>query len=204
MYVGMPITTTAWPSVGSLLGSSGNQSLIDSINSSLGSTDFFGSIRDIYADIRHVFIDNIVAPIKATAAMIHDAVTTLINPDVIRPLVTVEDFHHIPPSMHLPILLFEPVQQLFQQGRISGFGYNPAYFEGCEDAYGRLINNGTVVDVLANVDAEGNVPLEYEFRSSDPEFTDNELTALEETRMFIQQLLETSKLDPTDIVEERG
>lgn len=190
-------------SAGSLLGTSGTQALINSINDSLGSSSFFGSVHDAYRDIRNSFMENIVRPIQQATQVMQSAVNILLNPDIYRPLTNSEDLRAIPPCMFEPILMHPPVRSLLEQGRISGFGYDPRYLPQ-EDVYGRLINNGCVNGVLDHIEADGGVDLYYEWRSDDPQLGFDEIEALEQTRRFIDELLATTNLDPTDVTEERG
>lgn len=202
--VGVPIITTTLPSIGSLLGTSGNLALVNNINQSLGGdTNWFGSMMDNLSGIRNVFIDNVITPIKSTIRQVENVVKTMLNPDVIRPLITLDDFRSPPPSMHLPILTFVPVRELLEQGRITGYGYN-AEFLPKEDVVGRLIDNGTVHDILTAVQADGTVQFVDEWDSTDPLYSNEELDHLEVTRNKILDILATTKLDPTDITEERG
>lgn len=200
-----PITSLSVGAVsaGSLLGTTGTSALLSSINDSLGGSSFFGSVHDGFRDIRNSFVENIVRPIQQAAVAMQSVVNILMNPDTIRPLVNGEDLRAIPPCMYEPIIMFPPVRLLLNQGRISGFGYDPEKLPE-EDTWGRLINNGCVHDVLANVDADGDVPVDYEWRSTDPNPSFEELDAVELTRSFIFKLLETTTLDPTDYPFDRG
>ena len=200
-----PITSLSVGTVsaGSLLGTSGTAALLSSINESLGGSSFFGSVQDTYRDIRNSFVENIIRPIQQATLTMQNVVNILMNPDTIRPLTNGEDLKAIPPCMYEPIIMFPPVRTLLEQGRISGFGYDPEHLPK-EDTFGRIIGNGCVFDVLSNVQEDGNVYLDYEWRSDDPVLSFEEMDSIQVTRDFISNLLATTNLDPTDYPEQRG
>lgn len=198
------ITVSDIPDPGALLGAPGSAALHQAINESLGSTTFFGSIQDIYSDVHNVYLNTMIAPLRQTVSMVSDAANVLFNPDVFRPLVTLDAFEAIPACMQLPIVMYEPVRKLLGQGRIGGFGFDPDWLP-TEDVYGRLINNGHVEDVLAAPELEkGYAPLYYEWHSDDPDLDPDELDAIRETRRFIDYMLMHTACDPTNISSERG
>jgi len=190
-------------SAGALLGTAGTAQLIQSINDSLSGASFYDSAQDTFRDIRNSFITNIVQPIQQAAQKVSNLVITLTNPDTIRPLITNDAFLVVPPSMYEAIVMYPPLRHLLEQGRIAGFGFDPEYLPK-EDVWGRLISNGVVENVLDNVDADGKIWFTYEFHSTDPIVSFEELDAVEETRAHIDWILANTYLDPTDINEERG
>ncbi len=191
-------------SAGSLLGTAGSAAIISSINDTLGTgTSFFGSVFDKFQGMRNAFIENIIKPIQQATTTIGHVVNALMNPDIIRPLTSLEDLKAIPPIMQEAILFYKPVRSLLEQGRISGFGIDPSHMQE-EDVWGRLINNGVVEDALEAADDDGKIYLNYHFESTDPRPTFAELDAVEETRNFIAEMLNTTPWDPTDVTEERG
>ena len=198
------LSALSMPSPGALLGTRGSQSVMEHINAGLQGSAFIGSIYDKFASTRNHFIENIVKPIRDASAAISNTITSMMNPDVIRPLTKVEDLSYIPPSMYLPIVMYEPVKALLQEGRISGFGFEYEHLPK-EDVYGRLINNGTINDVLrAPKDEDGIIYSESLYVSTDPNLSDDELTSIEDTRSFLFRLLGETNVDPTDPDNERG
>ena len=190
-------------SAGALLGTTGTSELIASINESLMGSNFVSNIKDTFHEIRNSFFENVIKPIQKGKNEVIQLANVLMNPDVIRPLIDIIDFKAIPPVMYEPIIMFPPVRTLLEQGRINGFGFDPDFLPQ-EDVWGRLINNGVCEDVLSNVDENGEVWLSWEFQSTDPDHTLEELDAIDLTRQAILRILETTDLDPTDISEERG
>lgn len=190
-------------SPGVLLGTTGSSGLIASINESLGGSSFFKEVRDKFTEIRDSFIQKAVLPLQIGAQAVIRTVNILVNPDVIRPLVEEADFKAVPPCMYEPIIMFPPLKNLFIEGRVSGFGFNQEDLPD-EDVWGRLISNGTCEDVLAAAGPDGKVMLEWEFCSTDPKVSIEELDAVENTRHAILKMLNTTRYDPTDYPEERG
>lgn len=196
------------PDPGALMGQVGSTALIDNINRSLGTTSFFDTMRDVYSNVRNIFIRDIVTPMKQMEQTVTQFSQSLLNPDTIRPLTTLEDFQCIPPRMMESIALYPPVTALIRDGRISGFGYDGEALSQAEDVYGRLIQNGTIEDVqqaaTENNDAPGWAAFEYDFWGHDPDLSFDELEALESTRRFVDWILAETPHDPTDIGSDRS
>lgn len=64
------------------------------------------------------------------------------------------------------------------------------------DTVDRLINNGRVNDVLSEMDEDGSIVLTYEFRSTDPDLSEDELDHHETTRDFIRDV--AAKIEAVD------
>lgn len=189
------------PTLGALVGTSGSDSLVSQINQELGNSQFFGSIADIMSAGRQSFITNIVEPIRAVGSTIKNMLGTLCMEDKIISITNEDLLRSIPSAMHLPILQYAPIRKLFDEGRIFGFGHS-VIPDG--DPYGRLISNGSVEDVKEAMDKDGNVELVWEFVSTDPVLTDDELDSIEETRHYFDSILNDTQGDPTDWDNNRG
>lgn len=185
-------------SAGALLGTTGTAELVRSINDSLGGGGLISSAEDIRS--RNNFIAQVLQPIQMGRMEVMHRVNVLMNPDIIRPLRVYEDFAAIPPSMYEAIIMFPPVKILLEQGRISGFGFDPEYLPE-EDVWGRLISNGTCEETP---DADGKRWMSWTWRSSDPKATFEDIENVEITRQSIEHLINTTRWDPTDWKEERG
>jgi hypothetical protein len=191
-------------SAGALLGTAGTADLVRSINDSMGGSSMMANIHHTMRDISNSFVERVLRPIQRGREVVARQVNILMNPDVIRPLTHRTDFAAVPPCMYDAIVMFPPVRSLLEQGRISGFGYNPDHLPK-EDTWGRLIDNGTIYDARnAPRDAEGRIYIDWEWRSTDPKVTDDELDAVERTRQAIAWMLSNTDLDPTDYPETRG
>lgn len=205
MNIRKAITVGDIPSPGALLGTTGSRRLIETINDSLGTAAFFGSMNDRYAAVTNAFIEKVVKPIQEIGQTISHVSRTLINPDEYRHLETLDDFRYTPPCMQMPILTYAPVRKLLEQGRISGYGFDPDDLP-TEDVFGRLCSNGTIEDMSAAYSEAGNgIPdFMYDFYDDDPELSFDELRYIEETRKTIDHILEATLWDPTDPTQERG
>jgi hypothetical protein len=190
------ITTSGMPSAAAIFGTSGSAQLLNQINNNLGSTNFFGSASDAYASVTKSFMDNIVAPIKRTIHAMANTITSLSNPNVYRQFTTPDDFKYIPPVMMDPILYHDGVRRFGHQGRLELFGYDPIPMSE-ENPYMRLINNGTVRDVLEEANGNSHAELTWEYTNYDPVVSENELLYIESAYAIMEKLL-LAGVDPTN------
>lgn len=187
------------PNYGAFLGSSASSELLASINEQAGST-FFGTT---FQDTTAAFMRDIIAPMQAAVGQVRQVAEVLLNPDHIRPLIRPEDFWIVPPCMQLPILLYAPVRDLFDRGRVEGFGYNADYLPE-EDLYAHILASGRVEDVGAAMDKDGMVRFHWEMRSDDPELSEDEIRSIRTTRENIDRMLASTDYDPTSYPNSRG
>lgn len=198
----MSITLGGCPTLAPLIGSSvGSSSLLSSINAELKGSNFFNSVEDILSEGRRMFITNIVQPIREVGHTLANLITTMDQQDKILPIITEEQLRNIPPCMYDPILQYQPIRKLFDEGRIFGFGCD---FIPEGDPYGRLIRNGVIENVQEAMDKDGNITFEWEFVSTDPDLSFEEIDSIEETRLYLDKILADTKFDPTDYPNDRG
>lgn len=191
-------------SAGSLLGTSGTKDIIDDINSSFGmSSEYFGSVDDIFKTGRETFVSRHIDDILKESARVSNITDKFMNEDVIKAILTEDDLLHIPPSMHMPILQDPEIRQLLKDERIDGFGILEEHLPE-EDVYGRLIRNGYVEDLSEAMDENGNVEFVWEYEQDDPELDIDELDYVMETRKFIKKIIDTTQKDPTNYPMYRG
>ena len=197
MRMNPTMDVSTMPSPGALLGTSGTSQLIESINNTLGHTEWFNSAQNAFSQMHNAFVQNVIQPIRQATNAISSTAVAFLNPDYYRPLTTEEDLKAIPPVMWMPILMDEPVRELHRQGRIDGFGFDPGTIPK-EDPYGRLINNGRIDDVLTPPPNDAQYhEMTYVWDTDDPALTSEELDAIEETRSFLRMLIDTKGIDPT-------
>ena len=186
----------AMPSASLLMESAASAEVIQEINANIGYT-FVGQQND---EFDNAFIRNIVRPAQQQAMEIRRMAASIRMDDSIVPIETIDHLRVVPPCMHLPILLFDPVRTLFEQGRIEGYGYDPELLP-TENPYQRLIDNGRVDDIdLIPRDDDGNIPLNFRWvwDSEDPNLTIDEIDAVETTYNTIRHMLEISEYSPTN------
>lgn len=190
----------ATPPINALIGNSVNPDVLQEINAHYGST-FYG---ERYDPINNAFMMNHVLPLRQASMQIEHTVRSMLSSDQIVPLTQIAHFESIPTAMHFPILLYPPVLELFRQGRLDGFGYDLRDLPQ-EDVYGRLLSNGHIKDVAAHLDPKTEcVTFKWHIKSSDPELSRTELRAIDLTRSYIDEILETTAWDPTLIGSIRG
>lgn len=185
------------PSPGALLGTTGTSDLIQSINDSIGNTEWFESARNAFSPMHNAFVQNVINPIRQATSALTSTVVSYLNPDTFRPLVQETDLQSIPPCMHIPILMMPAVHQLHTQGRIDGFGYDPDTMP-YEDVYGRMLQNGHIENVLDTPpDNAAYHPISYTWTTDDPALDPEEVEAIRDTREFIEAYVERTGIDPT-------
>lgn len=192
-------------SVGDVLGTGCGPEIIQKMNSQQGST-YIGS-QGRFARQEQLFFNQIVQPIFVAQQQLTTVAQITQNPDAIRPLVTLEDFKYIPPSMQMPILLMPEVMDLHARGRVWGFGIDP---EDLKDAFDgnpweRVAYNGVVNDVFDKMDDQGRYTSRYVWCTDDPVIDYDDRLALRETFEFLrEQVLPMTDIDPTDGNAVRG
>jgi hypothetical protein len=195
------IKLNATVGLGQLVGLSGTDELLGQINNSLSNSNFFNSIDDILTKGRQLYVTNIINPIKAIGNTIKNQIAGFIVTNEIMVIDTEDTLANVPSVMHLPILQYKPIRDLYDEGRIFGFG---ADFIPDGDPYGRLISNGAVEDVAEAMDKEGYIEHKYRFESTDPILTFGELDKICATREFVDKILSETNFDPTDMPNDKG
>ena len=194
---------TECPSTGALLGSVTKQSIIDSINRTSGSNVYFGQM-DNPVSAEFQALKQIVASAEAQGTRIFNQMQQLSNLNTLHADIiavnSIDDLRDVPQSMWMPILMYEPIRKLHQDGVIFGYGLDPNCVPE-EDVYGRLIHNGESHYNATNPSKF----VSWEFSSNDPNISIADLECIETTRNFIdgflyEQLSEDGKLlDPTNV-----
>lgn len=190
-------------SPGSFLGSTASQSLISDINQMGGGHIYFGSANDPFRDSHQVFLNNVILKLDEVDKEIVAADAVIKLPDIMKPIVSVEDITKgIPPCMYQPILSFDPIKTLHRNGLIQGFNIPSEEVES--DVFGNMIPNH---EFIINLDkANGMVSVEYmDFEPDTDEYREMKQDAIDivsRTREFLTSFLRgeyTKRLDPTSI-----
>lgn len=193
-------------SLGSILGGSTNQEILNQINRRAGGCSFFGSAMDPLRTGFQTFMTKVVEPVREAKHVMSKMVNQIFMTDEFRPIDSIEELKRgIPPCMQKPILYFEPVRTLLNEDRIDGFGIDPKTLE-VDDPYEDLCNNGKVTYVASELKSDV-LELKYVFKHSDPKLTVQEVIALSKTRDFIADFLNdeaTKHFDPTDYPRLHG
>jgi len=197
------------PPMSVILGNGGSQAFLQTLNSGYSGSSIFGTARDMFGDIHNKFVREVVEPARQAIQRVRDTIKVYDDPDfnTIRSLTKIDDLANVPPMMHLPILTYGPVRKLLLEGRISGYGYDVNSIPE-EDVFGRLIDNGRVD--MGKWIAEGadfkHLPdiISEVHPLTDPDLSEEQLEAIENTRKLIDKVLSDTTKDPTNINDDRG
>jgi len=168
------------PVIGKLFGTVSNDNVLQAINTySNNSQVIFEQDNPITRQFNNLvnFVKNSMA---TSMDFVDRAVNVLSGKNKIRAIEKEEHFNFIPECMYEPILMCEPVKQLFMEDRIYGFGYKAL---PDEDVWGRLINNGKVH--ITKETKPDEVKFEWKWKFTDPVHTIEDIEAVEKTRGFI-------------------
>ncbi len=168
------------PIVGKLFGTVSDENVLNAINNySESSNVIFGQDNPITKQFNNL-VNIVKNSLQTSMDFVDRAVNVITNKNTLKPITKEEHFNFIPESMHEAILMCEPIKQLFLEDRIYGFGYKAL---PDEDVWGRLINNGSVyIDKDTKPD---DVKFQWEWKSTDPIHTIEDIDAVEKTRGFI-------------------
>jgi len=195
-------TLQAMPTLGALVGTVASASTINNFNAQFGGDQavLFGQtgdpLKERYLNLQAVF-NNVIVPTQERVIMLEAKA----EEPVYKAVESEYDLRHVSDNMKLPILMHEPVRELFKEDRIYGYGFDKRNLPE-EDVYGRLLDNNS-----ANFNSKEDIP-EWMYAthlSSDPEIPLEALDAIAETRKFVDEWLanqmgpEGSMLDPTDL-----
>lgn len=187
-------------SLGAILGTSGQQDLINNINARCGGGSFFGSMADPFRTGFQSFMNTVIEPIRQVRQTLEQTASKLANPDRFRPITSMEDLQQgIPPCMHLGIVYYKPIRQMLEEERIDGFGIDPSTLMD-EDPYESVINSGRVMIHSSLLGPNGEYTVTWTEKSIDPEISFEEKMALDLTRQYIDEFRmseETKHLDFT-------
>lgn len=206
MYIAPLAEALITPSLGSLLGTSATSDVLGYLNQQYGSQNgvIFGQPGDPLADRFNNLMSLVQTQLADTNLMIQQTTIAVSNPLQIQAITSEEQLYNTPVSMQLPILMYQPIRELFEQDRIYGYGFCKENLPQ-EDVFGRLIDNGKVT-LNKNFYADGKIPdyMVEEWVTTDPRLTFDELDAIEETRDWVEkylrdQMREGGEMrDPTD------
>ncbi len=195
------------PSIADLTGVQGTQAIVDYINTQSGASNYFNTNSQL-AEYRNAFMNNIVVPIKQVAMQTQILLQQYEEENYFFELRSKEDLEKITPHMQLPMLTHQPLFRLHQQGRVEGWGYDPSDIKRVKPDYDRLIDINGHVDLniySPNYNSETKeYSLEYTWLCTDPKYTAEQLSILQDNREFISEFLETSDIDPTDTSNLKG
>lgn len=184
------------PGIGSMLGTGHSAAVLEKLQSQSGGQVIFGQEGDPVAERYQSMCRLINDQLSVANRALESVRQAVMFPNEFVAIQSIDDLYDVAPCMQEAIVMYRPVRDLLSDGRISGYGINPANLPE-EDVYGRLINNG-------KTDSIDKKELEWYWRTDDPKLTEAELEAIEQTRGWIDKfLLEQMEVggdwkDPTD------
>ena len=191
MYVAPLCEIDNIPSLGAMIGSTQSQAILDQINSRWGGTASvsFGQINNPMNDHFRNFMNLIHGQIARTDRVIQEVTQSVLYQEHWRVIDSEEALAAAPASMQPAILMTPGVFELFKEGKLSAWDWNPDTFPE-EDVYGKQLNNGKVViDPRDPSILPEYVVTEWNSAEKDFEMTDEQQEILEKSREYITNLL---------------
>ena len=185
-------------SLGGILGTTGSQQLINNINAQCGGASFFGSDLDPFRSGFHSFMTQIVQPIREAQVTLSNATHAMLNPDVYRPIDSVEELEKgIPPCMQLGIIYHPPIRKMLEEERIAGFGIDHKTLMK-EDPFANPLKSGYIELHSTMLGPNGEYTIEFIDSTDDPPLSFKDKEALRATREYIDRFLQEELTRETD------
>lgn len=166
-----------------------------------GSDRYFGSNYDKYYRTFANTVTRFTDSARRADRAIRDSLSLFSEEDIIRPCITEATLRKLPPVMYKSILSMDPLDHLFREGRIQGWGeltYDD--MRGENRRYRRLLKrNGSMM-----IDPEFDDPtkedrLMWTWTTEDPDLTLQQIEDILATRKYVESILRQTALDPTDL-----
>jgi len=198
-----------------ILGTVSSKELLSNINNKLKSYSnniTFESMQNIIQKGKEFFVKNIVKPYQNINEKINSALNIFDkDQNIIKPLISKEDYLKIPPKMINPIMYYKPMRDLFLEDRIFGFDIDKEkLIDVKSDRIRQLINNGKCYNIIDKVKADKNnknknivVRHVSVYKSDDIDYSLEDLDMIEQTRLYIDKLIR-DHIDPSDIENSIG
>lgn len=175
-------------SLGALLGTSGSQQLLQTINNKYGGGSFFGSMEDPFRSGYSAFMNTIVQPLRAVQKAVASTAKALFSKDKYRAIDSRKELEKgIPPCMQLGIIYYPPIRKMLESESIDGFGFKPEELRE-DDPYQPLLDNG-YKEFSSDTLKDGKLELNWYEYTDSPELEDDEIKALRKTREYIDRFI---------------
>ena len=179
-------------SLGALLGTQGHTEILRRMNASQSGGSFFGSGNDPFAHRFQEFMNKVVEPIRTVEHKLGETARALFTREESRPIICEEDLRDgIPPAMRLGIVHYEPIRRLVDAGRSDGFGIDPSTLQP-EDPFAEECADGVVDLDPALISDDGLFTVDCTICGNDPLLSDEAAMDLIETRMFIDNFINSN------------
>lgn len=207
MFVEPVTAIDSAPSFGAMFGSTGRRDAVNRLNErwSRGGDTYFGSADDPYADLYETWQRDIRDIAERSTQIALDAIEEA-SPagNMYRPVVSVEGLESVTLAMQAALLTHKPLRKLLDEDKIYGWGIDPSELPD-EDPWERPLRNGTMVFEPGGPEADDpdralhRDMIWYTWSSEDPPCSIDELNAISDSRMWIDEFLDETnhKIDPT-------
>lgn len=206
MYVARLIEVGAMPTTDALFSGGGSQAVVERFNQEWAGSGgvIFGQASDPRAAQFNKFQEAVTLMHTMTTNLICSTDDFIRESNKIRRIVEASHLNAVPVCMQIPILTYQPIREMFEAGRIDGWGIDPIILPD-EDVIGRLIDNGKA-EHFVNDNGELEMPefMEWTWKSTDPPISVEDIEFLDESRRFVDNFIreqlgpEGEMKDPTD------
>lgn len=187
MKIGSEISTSVLPNIASLLGTAGEQHLLNAVSNYQEGESVFGSFSDPLKAKWDNFKQDILYPVRDATVKIKDTWNRMFGEIEFVTVTTPEQIVEMPCEMYPHIMTDPTIQYMHKNEQIHGFGYDPAIIQDLDDTAGRLIGNGKITsDILETDNKDDPVEFVWEWCSEDPDWGPEDIEAIETTRQFIK------------------
>ena len=187
MQVAPPQTMSIIPSLGAMLGSIQSAQMLDHINSMMGGTASvsFGQLSNPMNDGYRNFMNLVQGQLSRTDRIIQQVTQSIEYPEHWRVIDNDDALYAPPPSMQPALLMTPGVFELFKEGKLSGWNWDPSTFPE-EDVYGIQLNSGhMVVDPRDRSTIPEYIETEWHSEYTDFEMTPEQIDILEKSREYL-------------------
>ena len=108
------------PTMGMLMGNSVGREVWQQFDNQ----EYVSYFGEDFDRIRGDFHDKYLTPLESVRLELAGTINRISNPNHFRVLDSIEALSATPLCMELPILLYQPVRDLFERGRVEGYGFN--------------------------------------------------------------------------------
>lgn len=183
-----------------------NQGLVDYLSSTFSNTGYFGSDQDRYHNafsktINYFYNKSIIAENDLKVAM--GAISEI---NEIRICNTEESLRNIPPIMIEPITFGTDIYKLYRQNKIQGWiDYSNEELKENRKKWKRILDWNGVNRYNPEYSRKDQMShFRIMSKSGDPELTLDQIDDINETREYVNWILENTDIDPTDMDELRN
>lgn len=171
----------------------------------LGGNSYFGTANDKYYQAFQNTIMQHVETGQRALRRIRDAMAVMSTEDVIRPCTAELSLRNLPPKMYLPILSLPDLYHLFRLQRVQGWGeLTPADVQPYVEVYNRLIDKNGTAKLWFEEKSKTEPYVVWKYCTGDPNLTAQQIFDIKRTRDYVQDILDNTDLDPTDLDTARS